>query len=252
MHKRIRYALAGLLFVVQAALAQVATPERTGEYTVSMSPAEALGDTGAQNVAEILPPDRELSWQVYVPSAYSAARPAGVLVWISPTDRGGPPREWFEALDDRNLIWIGANAMGQRSGLAEQVVAAMIAPSVVGKRYEFDVNRIYVAGFSIGAYMAARVAAIRPELFRGSLFIGGAESWPEPPAKIDRIRRNRHVFLIGTRDPAFRDVRRVVGEYQDAGVEHARLFEVPDFRHQLPPAGHFLGAIGYLDDHDAE
>ena len=252
MHERIRHALAGLLFVVPAALAQVGTPERTGEYTVSMSPAEALGEAGAGNVAEVLSPHRELSWQLYVPSGYSAASPAGVLVWVSPTDRGGPPREWFEALDDRNLIWIGANAMGQRAGVAEQIVAAMIAPSVAGKRYEFDVNRIYIAGFSVGAYIATRVATIRPEQFRGSLLMGGAESWAEPPAKIDRIRRNRHVFIVGTRDPAYRDVRRVAGEFRDAGVEYSRLLEVPNHKHQLPPAGDFLKAIDYLDGNDAD
>jgi len=252
MHKWVRHAIAGLLIVGPAALAQVGTPERTGEYTVSISPGEALGDASAQNFAEILPPNRELSWQLYIPSGYAPARPAGILVYVSPSDRGGPPEEWLGALDEHNLIWIGVNGMGQRSKVAEQIVAAMIAPSVVGKRYEFDVNRIYVAGFSIGAYIASRVATIKPGLFRGSLFMAGAESWPEPPEEIERIRRNRYVFIVGTKDAAYRDVRRIVDEYKDAGVEYSRLIELRNLRHELPPAEHFLAAIDYLDGKDSE
>lgn len=226
---------------------------RTGSFKVEFSPLELLGEQGAIDAAEILRSDDNISWQLYVPETYDATRPAGVVVYVSPTQKGGPPRIWNKPMDDKNLIWIGANDAGNRVGVGKRMFLAMLAPEILARDYLLDSDRIYVAGFSGGGKTASRVAAGRPEVFRGGIYIAGAESWgtTTPPPKLDIIRQNYHVFLTGTGDFNERLTRRVYASYKGAGVENCKLIVVKRLGHELPGRSAFVRAIEFLDSRNS-
>jgi hypothetical protein len=143
-----RLAIASLLLVTCSwSSAEKEDAPRTGYFKVEFSPRQLLGEQGVINAANILRSDDNISWQLYVPDSYDATRPAGVVVYVSPTPKGGPPRIWNEPLDDENLIWIGANDAGNRVGVGKRMFLAMLAPKVLAREYAINSDRIYVVGF---------------------------------------------------------------------------------------------------------
>jgi len=242
-----------LLFMCSGSSADTEEPPRTGYFNVEFSQLELLGEQGVTDAADILLSDDDISWQIYVPDTYDATRPAGVVVYVSPTQKGGPPRRWNQPLDDGNLIWIGANNAGNRVAVGKRMFLAMLAPRVLAREYVLDANRIYVAGFSGGGKAASRVSSARPELFRGGIYIAGAEAWgtKTPPPKLDIIRQNYHVFLTGTNDFNERLTRRVYASYKSAGVENCELIVVKRLGHELPSRSVFARAIDYLDSRNS-
>ena len=222
---------------------------RIGSFRLEFTPQELLGEDAARQAADILHTDDPLSWQVHVPQGYDPDVPAGVLVYVSPQSKAAPPGIWKKALRDKNLIWIGAANAGNRVAVGKRMFLAMLAPRVLARDYELDEQRIYVAGFSGGGKAASRVAVAQPEVFRGGIYIAGAEMWgsQSPPPKLERIRENRHVFLTGTLDFNENLTRRVYAAYKKEGVENSELIIVRRHGHELPDRATFIRAIDYLD-----
>ncbi|HNP65946.1 MAG TPA: hypothetical protein PKH39_18605 [Woeseiaceae bacterium] len=226
---------------------------QTGFFALSFTPLELLGSSSLEDASAVLDHDDELSWQLFVPDDYDPVQPAGVVVYVSPTKKGGPPRAWSGVLGQGNLIWVGANNSGNRVALSKRMLLAMLAPKIVAARYAVNVDRIYIAGFSGGGKTAGFVMAAKPDLFRGGIYIGGAEMWrtKEPPPLLDIVRQNHHVFLTGTEDFNEHLTRRVYAAYKSAGVENCELIVERRHGHQLPSIGAFSRAIEYLDSRSA-
>lgn len=238
------------LFALAAgnAVAQDSEPPETGYFKTSMTPIEVIGEADAKGMADVFPSDEKLDWQLYVPHNYSADNPPGVIVYISPRENGGPPRAWNNLLSENNLIWIGANGAGNKHPVAERMLKGLFAPSVLAKTYKINTDRLYVAGFSGGSMTAMRVAAVWPNKFKGGIYIAGAVFWEEnTPPKIDQIKENRHVFIVGTYDEAMANTRRVYNDYKKAGVENSELITIRNHQHRMPPTDYFVRAIEYLD-----
>jgi hypothetical protein len=89
--------------------------EMRGEVSLEATAHEILGDDATTLFGSALDPDEVNEWALYVPESYDPESPAGLLVFISPTDSGRMPGRYRQVLDDNNLIWIGANHSGNRS-----------------------------------------------------------------------------------------------------------------------------------------
>jgi hypothetical protein len=247
----IRASLLALLAANAFAEGDSAEP-RTGFFRESMTPLELLGPA-AQGVENILPSDQEIEWEIVVPRHYSVDTPPGVVVFVSSRERGGPPRDWNDTLQEHNLIWIGANQSGNDWPVPERMLKAMIAPMVLAKSYAINPERVYVAGMSGGGKTATRVATARPEVFKGGVYMAGTVFWGDNvPPKIDLIRENYHVFLIGTNDPAILDSKRTYIDYKDAGAVNSKLITINNFGHRMPSVEYFEKAIVFLDSRFAE
>ena len=77
-------------------------------------------------------PNEVVEWELYVPRDYDPGSPAGLLVFISPTDSGKMPRRYQSVLDEKNLIWIGANFSGSRVRVARRVSLALLGDRTCG------------------------------------------------------------------------------------------------------------------------
>ena len=75
---------------------------RTGEFNVSFTIAELLGETSAKRYESIIASDETVEWEIFVPESYEPENPAGILVYISPSQTGRIPNEWKSLIDEHN------------------------------------------------------------------------------------------------------------------------------------------------------
>lgn len=226
---------------------------RKGFFTISLTVLELLGEQGATSVAEIFAPDELLEWQLYVPDSYDANAPSGAIVYVSPWEGGGPPKSWNDLMQEKNLIWIGAQNSGNDVAVSRRMFLAMFAPTVLQQHYALDAERMYLAGFSGGAKTACRVAVLRPNLFKGAIFMSGAMYWGrKSPALLSDIVTRHYVFMSGSNDFGLAESKSVQRKFLAAGVENSKLIVIRNHRHKLPEPEYFAQAVEYLDSRVSE
>jgi hypothetical protein len=242
-----------IIFLCFGALMSTATAETQGAGTdlkIETTPIALLGVQQASLYEEILAPDKPVSWAVYLP-ANDPAKTPGVLVYVSPMDTGAIDPRWRAVMDQQNLIYVSANGVGNEIPTLRRMVMANLAVRTLAQRYTFDPARIYVSGFSGGGKVASLLATQYPEVFSGALYICGVNFWQEDQTpKVERVLKNRFVFLSGTRDFNRMQTRRIQKSYNDAGAEHTRLIIVPGMAHELPDAAYLTEALLFLGGGD--
>lgn len=188
--------------------------------------------------------------------------PRGIVVWMSPSDSGAPPRDWVPVLEQHGLIWIGANRSGNQVAPRVRLARAVQARREAAWRWQHvEGMRTVVAGFSGGARIASELLVAAPDLFAGAILMAGAdcwrfvpstdprwELWPPafraPPAERLRLARTRPVvFLVGARDALRPRVRDMHAAWREDGFQRAMLREVPSLGHEPPPARAFSRAL---------
>lgn len=251
IHRAWLRTIAILLFgALLADTAFAATRGMGTDLKIETTPLELLGEEQAAVYEKILAPDQPVSWQVYLPHNDTATKP-GVLVYVSPMDSGEIDPRWREVMDGQNLIYISANDMGNEIPTIRRMVMANLAVKALAKDYRFDTGRIFVSGFSGGGKVASLLATQYPEVFTGAIYICGVYFWKEDQTpNVERVLRNRFVFLSGSRDFNRMQTRRVQKRYIEAGAAHTRLIIVPGMAHRLPDAAYLTEALLFLDGRD--
>ena len=232
-----------------ACLAASAGDLARGEVSLAATASEILGEEATALFGSSLDPDEVNEWAMYVPQSYDPESPAGLLVFISPTDSGRMPGRYRQVLDDHNLIWIGANHSGNRVRVARRISLALLATAMADNNYRIDPSRVYVSGFSGGGRTASAIAPEYAQLFTGAIYICGVNFWDgRKPKQLDRVRDNRYVFLTGSEDFNRSETRRVHRAYRRADVENVMLLEVAGMDHRMPPPEDLEKAIAFLDE----
>jgi len=199
----------------------------------------------AAELAKTLPADREVVFRVHLPPEGTAD---GVLVFVSPTDSGELPEGWAPVLDSKRLLWIAADGYGNSRLSAQRVLVALMALKLALHLEPATGPRVYVAGFSGGGRIASVCITRFPRHFAGALFIAGADfSMPEDGDLASLVAARRLVFLTGNRDFNQREMKRVHGQYRDAGVSNTLLMDERGFGHELASPAQLATAIEFLD-----
>jgi hypothetical protein len=220
-----------------------------GEFKIQSSAVELLGEVAAQVYAPILPADESIEWQVFVSAEYDPAKPAGLLVYVSPQNSGRIPREWEDLMTESNLIWIAANQSGNKVDPRRRLVYSLLAVSVIAREYRLDQSRIYISGFSGGGRIASIVATSYPDLFDGAIYNCGVNFWDDmSPESLQTLKDNRFVFITGSEDFNRRDTKRVFKRYQKAGIRQLKLMVIPHMGHSNPGKKDYAQAISFLDN----
>ena len=237
-----------LAVLFAAATAPTSADPLRGEVSLSATAHELLGDDSVSLFGSALDPEEVSEWTLYVPGTYKPDLPAGLLVFISPTDSGRMPRRYQPVLDEKNLIWIGANRSGNRVRVARRVSLALLATALADRNYRIDASRVYVSGFSGGGRTASAIAPEYAQIFTGAIYICGVNFWDgHKPKRLDQVRDNRYVFLTGKKDFNRAETRSVHRAYRRADVENVLLLEVAGMDHRMPPAEDLAAAITFLD-----
>jgi hypothetical protein len=221
---------------------------RFGPLDISWTYSELAEISDLDRPLEPLDTDQPITWHLYVPETYHSAEPAGLMVYISPTQSGGMRSDWQSVMESENLIWISARDSGNQVPTRRRILLAALAPFVAADQYAIDPDRVYLSGFS-GGGKAAGIASINlASLFRGAIFMCGAEFWPGVESQhIFVAAKNRYVFLTGSRDFNRTLTRQTLKKYRNIGLRNTKLIVVRGLDHELPDPENFRKAIRFLD-----
>lgn len=206
-----------------------------------------------------LPEERLL---MRLPRDCSPRRPAGLIVWINPTNDGAPPDILHAAADQLGCVLVGIADAGNRRLSTDRYQLALDAVATVRSRVHVDPSRVYAAGFSGGARVASTLVACFPEVFTGAIPVGALSAprpvplgdgrfvvngYREPDGATWRLFRQRRVAPIsGPLDFNHRETVHAV-QMLERERAHIRLFEYEDMAHTLPTPERLAEALRWID-----
>jgi hypothetical protein len=203
----------------------------------------------------------EERFSVHIPENYTEREPFGLMVYIDPEDRNeGVPAGWGPVLEEKKLLFVAAQGSGDSRKTARRLGLAVLGALEMKKNYYIDRNRIYAAGFSGGARVAAELAFYEAGLIEGAILNSGAEFYEPvrggrgmvrvPLKHLAAVRRTtRFALITGSGDPRSGDVLDIYHRGYRARGFHARLFDVEGMGHETCGAPTLAQAIDYLDEH---
>lgn len=146
--------------------------------------------------------------EVFVPEPVGNHR-YGVMVFIWPADDIQVPSDWWKVFRERNIIYVASRRSSNAENIFDRrVPLALHALEYVRGKYDVDMERVYVGGFSGGSRTAQRVAMAYPDVFRGVFLAGGSDAlggesgFTMPSERLSRLmqRQTRFVFSTGGND----------------------------------------------------
>ncbi len=116
----------------------------------------------------------ENAFDLYIPPSYDGTEPYGLMTWISSGKNGIIRNQWKTVADEKKIIFIGANGLGNTIITTDRIGAAVASAFRMRELFNIDENRIYASGNSGGARVAANMAFLFPEWIAGSLCLCGS------------------------------------------------------------------------------
>ena len=113
------------------------------------------------------------SFDILVPKSYKKSDAHGLLVWVSPGNNVGLPKEWEKILADKKLIAIGARNSGNNRDVFDRMRLALDANDNLRNLFTVDDRRVYVSGFSGGSRVASMLGVTYADMFTGALCFMG-------------------------------------------------------------------------------
>jgi len=223
--------------------------QQMGSFQISATLKDLLEGKSLETYTHFFNHDELLSWEVYISSNYDVNNPPGLMVYISPTNSGEIPENWKSLMLKYNLIWVSAHHSGNSVESRKRLILAVLASSVINKKYPISLKRVYVSGLSGGGRMASIAASQFPELFKGAIYNSGVNFWNNISKQtLEKIKQNRFVFITGRNDFNLEDTKRVFRKYKKAGIKNIKLLINPTMGHFNPDKKDFETAINYLDN----
>jgi dienelactone hydrolase len=184
----------------------------------------------------------EQSYALYLPSNYTPAREWPVLLAFDPAGRGAlPVRLLKDAAEEFGYIVAGSN--NSRNGPARlQAEAAEAVMRDVASRLRVDPRRLYTAGFSGGARVAAMTALLCGDCIAGVIAQGGGF-----PANAAPSREQGFSFfaVIGDRDYNYPELFELHARLESLG--RASRLRVFDGVHRWAPPEVLREAVEWME-----
>lgn len=111
----------------------------------------------------------EYNFDIYVPEDYDGTEAYGLVTFINSGNNGGFKSQWLSVLDDKKLIWIAGDNIGNPIFINIRMGVGMAGALRMQELFNIDTDRIFTSGNSGGARMAHNLAFIYPETFRGAM-----------------------------------------------------------------------------------
>lgn len=188
------------------------------------------------------------SYDLYVPAGGRGKRP-GLVLFISPGDRGTGLDAFRRACDTHNLVFAAPHAAGNGVDTRARVRIVLDVLDDVRRRCGVDPDRSYIGGFSGGGRIACAIGFALPEYFGGLIPVCAAGDLREEPWLRHRaIARLSVACLTGERDFNRGEVERFRGpQLADVGVR-SRVWVADGVGHAVPSAAVCGAAIDWLEE----
>jgi hypothetical protein len=211
--------------------------------------------------------DRDLATEtmrVRLPREYDPRRPAGLLVWASPTPDGSVPAVLDDALDALDMVCIGVDDAGNDRDVPDKFQLYFDAVATASRRFHIAPGRVYIAGMSGGGKVSSILCICFPEIFAGAIPIVGLATYtrlepdwgdhhqPYFAAPRGPALRQAHARPIapisGPSDYNYAEMRARFERLEEDGFERLRFFEDPEMGHAMPGPGLLAEALRYVDE----
>lgn len=211
--------------------------------------------------------DRDLSQEtlhVRVPAGYHPRRPAGLLIWCSPTPDGRIPDVFAPALDELNIVCVGIDNAGNERDVPDKYQLVFDAVATGRRRFHVDDRRVYITGMSGGGKVSSVLAISYPDIFAAAIPIVGFATYSEldaswgdhslpyfavPQAKrLNQARRMRIALVGGPPDFNYREVVERQRYLEADGFTNIRFFSYPDMGHVMPRPERFAEVLDWVDE----
>jgi predicted esterase len=202
-------------------------------------------------------------FQVRLPRDYSPRTPAGLLVWVDAGPAGVCPPIFDAALDELNIIVIGAANSGNNRTLVNRVQLALDAAATASRRFHIDPRRVYISGLSGGGRVATISQVCFPEVFGGAVPIIGMSCYQNVPDGLGRyyrsnyakpgpatmglLRQRRIAAMTGRHDGNLLEITNGAEIFRRDGI-NVRVWEDQKMGHELPKAADAQEALRWIDE----
>jgi hypothetical protein len=181
--------------------------------------------------------DPAQSYALYLPSAYSPERKWSLLIAFHPAARGVLMVEKFKAAAEQYGYIVAASNNSRNGPYAVSSAAAQAVSADVGRRFNIDPQRVYLAGMSGGARVAMGIALGKNNI---AGVIASSAGYP------DSQPRDRVTFAVfstaGTEDFNYIEMRRL-----DRQLSSAHMLAVFQGGHTLPPDDIAFDALEWME-----
>ncbi len=197
-----------------------------------------------------------------LPRGYDPRSPAGLLVWIDPTDIGEPPTQLHAAADELNLIIVGARDAPNDRFVADRMQLAFDGIATACERFHVDESRIYVTGMSGGGRASSMLWLAFPDVFAGAVPIVGlnhyrkisvegkdmAAGMGHPSGWQLKVLKTRRIApMTGPIDSNYEEMKIRSRQLESDGFD-IHFFDYEDMGHTMPTAARFYDAIAWVDE----
>ena len=198
----------------------------------------------------------EEPFELFVPEPDANGK-YGLMVFIWPADDIQVPDGWWRVLRDRHIIYVASRRSSNIENIFDRrVPLALHGYEYVRSRYDVDMERVYIGGFSGGSRTAQRAAMAYPDVFRGAFLVGGSDTlggesgFTLPSAEFSRMlqQRMRFVFSTGGDDSVNRAKdARTRRNLEALCMQGVRVVPQSGVEHWVPDGRGFNRVVGELD-----
>ncbi|MDA1055117.1 MAG: hypothetical protein O3C40_32245 [Planctomycetota bacterium] len=192
-------------------------------------------------------------YELFLPPRYNARRSWPVVVFISPSEQPSGLSSFREACTSLGVIFASPYDAGNNCPGPRRVRITLDVLDDVRHRFNTDVDRTYLGGFSGGGRIACQIAFALPEYFGGVIPVCAAgelrdESWLRRHC-IDRLSV---ALMTGERDFNRGEIERFRGPIlRDVGVR-TRVWVEAGMGHALPDGATVPEVLAWLDEGTAD
>ncbi len=198
-----------------------------------------------------------------LPKGYDPRSPAGLLIWIDPGSSGRTPSPFSAALDEFNIICVGAADAGNNRLVSNREQLAFDGVATASRRFHIDPRRVYVTGVSGGGRVSSMLLACFPDVFTGAVPIVGLATYARVPNGVGqwfprayerpgsemfkRFQSYRTAAITGSKDFNQTEIQHAADIMKRDGV-NIRVYDYEHMGHELPTAERFKDALGWVDE----
>ncbi|MEM0997837.1 MAG: hypothetical protein AAGN35_12175 [Bacteroidota bacterium] len=191
-----------------------------GLFGCSVPPKSSSGEENEENPTEVFntPPlgettDLAAGYSIYLPSGYVGQKSWPVIYFLDAHARGRLPLEKYAPLAEAQGFVLAGSKRSKNGQLpAQNMQAARDMIQDVQNKFSIDARRMYIAGFSGGARVAAAVAQERVDI--AGVIACGAGYKPRPGDKFT------FAGLAGMKDFNYQEFRQLDRSLEESGVVH--------------------------------
>lgn len=181
--------------------------------------------------------DPSEGYALYIPSTYSAERPANLLMAFHPAARGKALVELYRAAAEQYGYIVAGSNTSRNGPWAVSLKALQAMSDDLGRRFAIDTRRVYLTGMSGGARVALQVALGSPVI---AGVIASSAGFPDSQA---RQTVSFPLFATaGTEDFNYLEMRRL-----DRRLSSPHRLVIFTGGHTLPPEAVATEAIEWLE-----